>query len=76
MFARRGVDGTDCQVQMPGGSGYVPCQPGMDLPECRGCFDPLKKQSFFTRHDIVPAVVSGVLIAVVTGFVTSKLSRG
>lgn len=78
MFARRGVGALgaqDCHVQMPGGSGVVPCQPGMDLPECEGCFDEVVEEGFFSRHDIWPQVISATLIAVISGVVLVQLSK-
>lgn len=45
------------------------------MPECQGCFDEVAPENFFARHDIWPAVISGVIIAVVTGITVNTLAK-
>ena len=63
-----------CHVNFGSGS-CVPCEPGQSLVECEGCFDEQPREGFFARHDIWPAVVSGVIIAVATGITVNALSK-
>lgn len=64
-----------CHVNF-GGGGCVPCEPGHEsVSECAGCFDEVAKENFFSKHDIWPAVVSGVIIAVATGITVNMLNK-
>jgi hypothetical protein len=45
------------------------------VAECQGCFDEEVREGFFSRNDIWPAVVSGVIIAVATGITINALNK-
>ncbi len=72
----QGLGCPPCSVNF-GPNGCVPCEPMYgEVLECQGCFDPAPpEQSFFVKHDIWPAVVSGVIIAVATGITVHMLNK-
>lgn len=64
-----------CNVNF-GSGGCVPCEEGYEsVPECQGCFDAPSTESFFSRHEIWPQVISATMIAVVSGFVMVQLNK-
>jgi len=71
---RPGLGCPPCNINF-GSGGCLPCEPDYDMPECRGCFDAQPREGFFARHDIWPAVVSGVIIAVATGITINALNK-
>lgn len=73
MFARRAMDGLGCPpCNIAGASGCVPCEPGQNIPECQGCFE---KQGYFQKHNIGPAVVTGVITAIAIGLTMQFMNR-
>lgn len=70
--AAAGVGCPPCSINF-GGSGCTPCEETQaSLPECQGCFT---SKGFFSKHDIWPAVVSGVIIAIATGVTLTVLKK-
>jgi len=59
-----------------GSGGCIPCEPEYaNTPECQGCFDEEIEAGFFTKYEILPAVVTGVISAVVIGIVINQLGK-
>jgi hypothetical protein len=65
-----------CSINF-GASGCVPCEPEYSgVPECKGCFDGGgEKENFFVKYEILPSVISGVIVAVATSVVLYQLQK-
>lgn len=63
-----------CSIQY--GSQCVRCPDGSTLPECADCVQGqfVHKQPWFDKRDIVSAVVTGVVTALVVGYITRKVN--
>ena len=57
-----------CQILY--GSRCVPCPEGSTFPECANCAP--KPEPWIDKRDIVSAVVTGVVTALVVGYITKK----
>ena len=59
-----------CLVQV--GTECLECPAGSQLPECIGCS---ANEPWFDKREIMTAVVTGVVTAIILGFVTTKLAK-
>lgn len=63
-----------CQIQY--GAQCVVCPDGSNMPECYGCVAGVKVKAdepWFDKKDITSAVVTGVITALVVGYITKRV---